>query len=353
MKRIVLSFICITLLMSLVFAVPTFAGKGGGTTPPPAPVKHKIIVSKDGAGDFTDPVSAMNSITDASANNLYLIQINPGNYTLAYPLQMSPYVDIEGSGEGVTRIVGSVTGASNAEIRMLTVQNPGNGVAISNITASPRILKVTAISSGSETGVIVNASGSSTLMTDVKIISTGGYIARGLGNYYSSPTMNNVSISVSNGYENTGIFNNNSALTMSNSAITVTGGTFTYGVLTGGQGIPVNMANSVIVASGASYGNTGIQGGGLINLTNLIIDVFYTPENSNNENGILCTENSSFITINNSVIKGRSSTIQSGGSNSVAKVGNTQLAGGAVIGPNVTCAGVYDENYTFYANTCP
>jgi len=36
-------------------------------------------------------------------------------------------------------------------------------------------------------------------------------------------------------------------------------------------------------------------------------------------------------------------------------VGASLLDGGAVwtAGGTVTCAGVYDENYTFYSNTCP
>ena len=45
---------------------------------------------------------------------------------------MSPYVDIEGSGEGVTTITsalgtgsGTVVGANNSELRYLTVKNTG------------------------------------------------------------------------------------------------------------------------------------------------------------------------------------------------------------------------------------
>lgn len=34
-------------------------------------------------------------------------------------------------------------------------------------------------------------------------------------------------------------------------------------------------------------------------------------------------------------------------------VGASQLAGGPVNAGDPTCAGVYDENYAFFASTCP
>ena len=39
-------------------------------------------------GDFTDPVAAVNSITDASATNPYLVVICPGVYTITQTLMM-------------------------------------------------------------------------------------------------------------------------------------------------------------------------------------------------------------------------------------------------------------------------
>jgi hypothetical protein len=57
--------------------------------------------------------------------------------------------------------------------------------------------------------------------------------------------------------------------------------------------------------------------------------------------------------INNSVIIGSTNTIYNGTS-TTTRVGNTKLAGGAVSNSGtLTCAGVYDENYTFSTDTCP
>jgi len=63
--------------------------------------------------------------------------------------------------------------------------------------------------------------------------------------------------------------------------------------------------------------------------------------------------NSGTVKINHSVIKGSTDTINNN-SGVITSVGNTQLDGGTVYNlGTLTCAGVYDGNYTFYANTCP
>jgi hypothetical protein len=88
------------------------------------------IVAKSG-GDFTTITAALNSITDASDSNRYLVWVAPGVYTEA--VTMKPYVDIEGAGELTTRITfigsaantGTVVGANNAELRFLTAENTG------------------------------------------------------------------------------------------------------------------------------------------------------------------------------------------------------------------------------------
>lgn len=93
-----------------------------------------IVVAKSG-GDFTDPVAAVNSITDVSASNPYLVKIMPGVYDInTNSLSMKEYVDVEGAGRDVTIITGNyanefgvVNGINNSEIRDLTVRNTGGG----------------------------------------------------------------------------------------------------------------------------------------------------------------------------------------------------------------------------------
>ncbi|HHD63479.1 MAG TPA: hypothetical protein ENK96_03735, partial [Desulfobulbaceae bacterium] len=101
------------------------------------PLKNIVTVAK-ADGKFTDPVAAVNSITDASENNPYLIVIGPGVYTLNQTLVMKPWVDICGSGENVTKLTGAISsgtvensavvrGWSDATLSDLTVINSGGG----------------------------------------------------------------------------------------------------------------------------------------------------------------------------------------------------------------------------------
>jgi hypothetical protein len=96
-----------------------------------------ITVAKSG-GDYQSISAALAGITTASAGSPFVVKVGPG--TFQESVVMKPYVDIEGSGTNVTLITatagntpdkGTVTGASNAQLRDLTVQSvgPGGGYA--------------------------------------------------------------------------------------------------------------------------------------------------------------------------------------------------------------------------------
>ena len=246
--------------------------------------QNVIVVAKSG-GDFASIQAALDSIDDNSDTNRYLVWVAPGTYTDT--VTMKQYVDIEGSGELLTKITaagsgsiyaGTVVGVNNAELRFLTVENTGGdayGVAIYNISGSPRLTFVTATASGATYSI-------------------------GVFNKSSSPTMTNVTVSALGVTVNYGVYNHTCSPTMTN--VTVT-------------------------ASGGSAANTGIYNG--------------------------ATSGSHTMKVDNSRITGSTNTINSITGFTVL-VGASQLAGGPVTdGNTVTCAGVYDENYTFYANTCP
>jgi hypothetical protein len=246
-----------------------------------------VISPKPGDTATANGTALLNNLAaiPSDPNQPYLIKLGPGIYDLgAGSLQMKQYVDIEGSGENTTIITGHiddvssgvVQGASNAEIRFLTVRNTGGGtwaVAIYNSSVSPKMTNVTALASG------------------------GGSGNFGVRNYSSSPTMTNVTA-------------------------TGSGGTYSYGV----SNIYSSSPTMTNVTASASEGDTNI--------------------------GVYC--NTGTIRINHSVIKGKTNTVYNTGG-ATTLVGNTQLDGGAVfnISSTLTCAGVYDENYTFYASTCP
>ncbi len=146
---------------------------------------------------------------------------------------MKPYVDIEGSGQDRTTIkwtggsqgpgsgTGSATliGASNSELRLLTVKSDGTGqsyaTAIHSSSASPRLTNVTASAlGGAETFGVYNSS--------------------------SSPTMRNVTATGSGGSNaNYGMYQNNGSPTIAHSKLEGA----TYSVYRGGLGA-VKIANS-------------------------------------------------------------------------------------------------------------
>lgn len=296
---------------------------------------HNVIVVAKSGGDFTEVQKALNSISDNSPTNPYLVWVAPGIYTET--VTMKPYVDIQGAGELATKITytgsqvfdGTVRGASNAELRFLTAENTGRkiyAVAISNSDASPSLLHVTAIASGGTFGnfgvynlnssttmanMTVSASGnsqynagvendtSSPVMANMTINALGGALNNGLSNFESQPVIANVTISASGGPVNNGIYNHRSSSTIRNSVVSGSGGQSNYGVYN--------------VAERGSY----------------------------------------TVLIDNSTITGSTNTVYQGYFY-ITRVGAGKLNGGPVVGSNsATCAGVYDEKYAFFPNTCP
>jgi hypothetical protein len=104
MKKVM--FLMYLLSALAIVSAPCFGAATGGYA-------GQVVVAKSG-GNFTDPRTAVNSITDASATKMYLIKVMPGIYDLGTnPLQMKQYVDVEGSGEDNTVITSQVPNLSN------------------------------------------------------------------------------------------------------------------------------------------------------------------------------------------------------------------------------------------------
>jgi hypothetical protein len=382
-----------------------------------------VIVAKSG-GDFSSIQSALDSITDASASNRYLVWVGPGTY--AETVTMEQYVDIEGAGELATRITasgsgtdatGTIVGANNAELRFLTVENTGGNqyaVAIYNHNASPRLTHVTASASGASGGStqnygvyndasspamtdvsvsvsasgtswnfgVRNANGSSPVMMNVTIsVSGGGHSGSSVGvdNTDSAPTMKNVTASAVNNYGNYGVCNNNSSPRMENvtavgsgggffnigvsnanssspTMINVTasggsGGMYARGVFNGDSSSPT-MVNVIATASGGSLHNRGVWN----DSSSPTIQNSTISASGASSSGIYneATSGSYAVRVDNCQITGGTNTIRND-AEFTTLVGASLLSGGNVVTNTgtVTCAGVYDEAYTFYASACP
>ncbi|MDP3696338.1 MAG: hypothetical protein Q8R42_09505, partial [Desulfocapsaceae bacterium] len=192
------------------------------------PLQNVVTVAK-GNGKFTDPVAAVNSITDATATNPYLVLIAPGTYTLATTLVMKPYVDISGSGENITKLSGAISsatpdttsavvkGANHTTLSNLSISNTGGnscsiGIYTTGLDFSARLQQVLVTVSGGSgfTFGICNTDHSSPIMTDVNVIVQGGVDGFNFGvlnQDYSSPIMTRVNTVAQGGHWNYGVNN--------------------------------------------------------------------------------------------------------------------------------------------------
>ena len=193
-----------------------------------AKVKYNNVatVAIDG-GDYTDPADAMNDFAkwcgEPSSTYPCLLKIMPGLYDIgSKSVVMQEYIDIEGSGENVTKIIGNsgttgvVEGSSNAELRFLSVQNTGGGmyaVAINSYVESVKISNVTALASGGTTqsvGIEINHSQDFAFTAkNVTVIVSGTSTNCGILNIDSNPTLINMNIKASDGSLNYGIYDSN------------------------------------------------------------------------------------------------------------------------------------------------
>ncbi len=220
-------------------------------------------------------LAALAGIPGADADNPWLLKVEPGTYDLGFDsLEMIPFVDIEGSGEDLTRIRGRiegntslhgvVRGASEAELRFLSVVHAGgaiDAIGLSIHDASPAVTRVRISASGATAKNIgVYSSNASPLLRGLTVAASGGDEAYGVWNANSSPAMTGGRITASAAtLKNVGVFNANSGSagpTMELLTITGAGGNENIGVRdSGGNSV---MHHLIIVASGGTD-NIGIR----------------------------------------------------------------------------------------------
>ena len=210
----------------------------------------------------------------ATEDNPYVIKIAPGTYEEVGPVVLKSYVDVEGSGQGVTTITcecgsnsldGSAATVSapniQAEIRHLTIANTtgsddttySTGVATFMSDESFSMNNVTATATGGDnmSGVANVGSWSllsSPLMNNVTATATGGINSAGVANSYSSPLMNNVTATAT-GANSAGVYNEQGSSPLMNN-VTAEG---TGDV--GGVGV-FNNGSSATIRNSSITGNT-------------------------------------------------------------------------------------------------
>ena len=134
---------------------------------------------------------ALAGITGTSQSNPYLLKIEPGHYDLgSCNLPIKESVDVEGSGEQVTRLTsaiesdaGTKSGASNVELRFLTVENTSasgaaSGAATGATSGSP--LRLTHVTTHGGLARVMNIDSSATIRDSVIEGSAYGIVNQGV-----------------------------------------------------------------------------------------------------------------------------------------------------------------------------
>jgi hypothetical protein len=234
-----------------------------------------VVVVAASGGDFTDLASAMSSITNATASNPYLIKIMPGEYQMTSDINAKDYVDVEGSGVTVTKLLSSgaqvhIDGGITSELRNFTLEGNFTGVSGSNelirtLHSSPQLKDLNMrVLVDSSTGIVsgIRLIQSNLLMSDVKLeilsqsgLASGADGVVGQGSVDGSGTimLNNVSVSVSGAEYSSGISIDYGTAVLNNVDVQVSDGFENWGIISGGVSGPqynpkVTVKNSEVSA---------------------------------------------------------------------------------------------------------
>lgn len=322
-----------------------------------------------------------------SSTNRWLLKIEPGIYDVGTtPLQMLAWVDIEGSGVLATTIRGNVgptlaildevsnlrtssslnqgvvRGASNAEIRELTIEcvpsvSQPACMAMVNDTVSPRVtnlrILVTTSSAGSHWGMRNLDSSAQLNNVEIRVANaTSGGDNYGIVNVGTS-TLSIVSIRNSQiivngtGFNNWGILNRGQAKAqpINNTAITALSGSHAYGINTiEGTGVGwYYLENSSVNASLGSASSIGIRQGSVDSSLRAVV------QQSRVAGDTYALElGAGSSTVTNSTLTGVTNSVFGGS----VLIGGSWVSG-SVSAISATCAGNWNGSMTFFASTCP
>ncbi len=286
----------------------------GAVTPRKISSNRNVIIVAPAGGDFTDPVDALASITNASESNPYLVRLMPGRYDVGdRSVIMKPFVDLEGSGEMVTTVQGTVstpfdatndqdarplygviTLADESEVRFLSVGNTGAAggskcvaaLLARDSDATISHVRAYAVGTNCNVGISVNitdpASDGVALLRDVQAYAAGGVTSIGIGvrgvvAEMTAAMLNCVAQASGASSNNFGLTVNNAAPIVQGGVLMAEGGTLTL-ALRGSYGLPTLQG---VLAMGplSFYGNVGVAvlnqcSTGAVFVNNAFVDIF-------------------------------------------------------------------------------
>jgi hypothetical protein len=393
------------LRFGILFAILTLASSASLLAQPPflrTVIVNPIPGNPTGSGNrLWDRLAA---IDEPSIRNPFLLKVEPGLYHLGNrTLPLRSYVDVEGSGEGVTLVFstantnGTVAGADACELRHLTVMNqaPTNAVGIRNLANTFSIANVMAIATGGSVSVgaiqndglstrmrsvtaVANGAGATAIfsrggtMRDIKAVADGTGIVYAIFNASSqgeliditasatsdafagairneggSPTLRNLLLSA-NGDIGDGIVNGGgSRARIFNAVIRAVGGTsFANGIRNEFSNAVISGAEIHAEAASRAFGISNFFSG-----SPTLSDVRIEVTAGGGGVGILST-GTALTTVERSSVVSDGFSIEAQDALSTIRVGASRLEGGVRGAGSFICVFTYDENFTELPSGC-
>jgi len=354
-------------------------------------------------GDYSDPYSAISDYSTWCGSptevNRCLLKIYPGVYDIGENfLGVYPNMVLEGSGRDSTTIIGQIDGefsgviavSDNSEVRDLTVINEGGGdistAVIFKNASNGQLTRVVARGlGGGTTNIGVHIRGSSPKIIDV--VAEAGSLIAGEGGVesnalrivgggtinYTAPSLRNVEALARGGSDqNTGIRIYNSYPELFDVSAIGFGGDYA-------AGLEHTVGGTLVMHGGKLDGFADILGSGIIvrdQSTVILEGVAVTASstaliasgvlarafirrssiNASNTNAGIAAflEFGSLLNVEHSTLVGLTNALVN--NNSVANIALSKIFSPGVRNEQsgvTTCAGVYDQDYAFYADTCP
>lgn len=337
------------------------------TLPRPATV---VKVAPGGTSYYSieDAVAAAVALNPSNTNPV-MIEVAPGIYDVSTDIILPSYVSLRGSGRESTVLMSTTTVALSLLDRS----------SLSDLSIEVR-------GEGSQ-AVLIDQEGANVSVRRVKIATAGsGVNQHGVFIRDSSVVLEDIEIAMKPGVGDIhyGISVNDSAVVTVNRARISSVGGNVYGII-GGQGATLKLNDidiDISLASAINLSGVGVKinslntslratnvrmnitqagtssfgvGVGISSATDAVVHGLHLRIAGPTHAGVLA-DDSGMLRVHNAVIVTDSDQPTAGAfSGGSLFIGNSQLSGGAVdaFGAPVTCAGVYDANFSFSGAACP
>ena len=223
----------------------------------------RVIWVAESGGDFPSLSEAMASIPDdTTAATPYVIKIAPGTYTENSNVAMKNFVDVEGSGQGITTIKGSCPGSTdkerstisfgevNSQIRQLTIEAESNNQCVA----------VYSDQDYEGTPAVPTSSGYSPSMEFVTVLSKSngnGSTVKAIVNETSELVVSNSEVTAEGSSSSSAMYNDNSNVQLLNSTAKALGSNSTAWAIWNFGGTTTEILNSTIDSDGYSLYTDG------------------------------------------------------------------------------------------------